>query len=819
MPAAPPANRLQRLGTLNKSTLGQRRKPAQRSTVRQRTCPCTDPRIEDDGEGHMVCKICFTQISESNIVADVTFQEDSRGAATVQGSLISESARHAKPSAAQRRIGGGERNALQEIEANGRRTLGTLCPKLGIPETMSNQALRMYTLAVGHNFSAGRRTDEVIGVCLYAACRRQKDNSVLLIDIAELLNINVFRLGEVYKSMCAELYLDPSGGVGTQYLVEVESLVMKYCRRLEFEPAPQATRLVAEDALKIIRRMKRDWISTGRHPAGLCGAAIILAARMNNFRRSVREVVYVAKIADMTLTKRVEEFRRTKSAALTVDQFRQYGVRLKHQHDPPALHTSQLKEQKFEERKRKRQAASEARDVIEISDDGSRASSRESSVTTPSPAPEEDSRRKHRRTSKKQSVTAAPTQQEPRRDADGFVIPPLPVDPSIGSEDEQPEKPKRGRRWKTPPEPIVITDEELATEAELELDINDALNDQEIVDSRNELEKAKDEERAKALAEQQKKDDAEKTRSRREAEGVTWLDGNELSSREEIAAEDLQAMFADDPEVLNCELSPAEQQIKEQIWIKHNEDWLRDQHEKALRIAIAGATRNAKSGKKKNKTGKRRRKGRMGDGTTLAEATTPIETPADANVAMLEARAPSGYSKFINYETLMKVYAQNSSSPSASASRRSTTLSANGTSEDHTPPTEGRADVRDGESASPTPAPRTQTVRLQSPPVTQQIDAAVTSSVSPVPRPTERTAPLSPPETQMQASAGAEEHESEGDPDDYVQDKLDYGSQEGTPFGWDSDDDREDIGEEDYQRALDPTGDFAMEDTFGEDYY
>ena len=77
---------------------------------------------------------------------------------------------------------------------------------------------------------------------------------------------------------------------------------------------------------------------TGRQPPALCGAALILAARMNNFRRSVREVVYVVKAGDGTVMRRLEEFRRTKAGRLTVSQFREYGERLKDTAEPPSVY-------------------------------------------------------------------------------------------------------------------------------------------------------------------------------------------------------------------------------------------------------------------------------------------------------------------------------------------------------------------------------------------------------------------------------------------------------------------------------------------------
>ena len=80
--------------------------------------------------------------------------------------------------------------------------------------------------------------------------------------------------------------------------------------------------------------MNRDWMTPGRRPAGICGSALILAARMNNFRRTVREVVYIVKVQEQTIFNRLEEFKGTESSTLTVDEFR--TIDLERYADPPA---------------------------------------------------------------------------------------------------------------------------------------------------------------------------------------------------------------------------------------------------------------------------------------------------------------------------------------------------------------------------------------------------------------------------------------------------------------------------------------------------
>jgi transcription factor IIIB subunit 2 len=64
--------------------------------------------------------------------------------------------------------------------------------------------------------------------------------------------------------------------------------------------------------------MRRDWIQTGRRPSGICGAALLISARLHGFKRTQKEIIQVVRICDVTLRKRLQEFSRTPSSNLTV---------------------------------------------------------------------------------------------------------------------------------------------------------------------------------------------------------------------------------------------------------------------------------------------------------------------------------------------------------------------------------------------------------------------------------------------------------------------------------------------------------------------
>ncbi|CDJ68688.1 hypothetical protein ENH_00056790 [Eimeria necatrix] len=76
------------------------------------------------------------------------------------------------------------------------------------------------------------------------------------------------------------------------------------------------TQTVAHTAVRLVQAMKRDWIATGRRPMGLCGAALLIAARYHDIQIDAEDVAVAVRISCPTLSKRLYEFRRTAVAQL-----------------------------------------------------------------------------------------------------------------------------------------------------------------------------------------------------------------------------------------------------------------------------------------------------------------------------------------------------------------------------------------------------------------------------------------------------------------------------------------------------------------------
>lgn len=60
--------------------------------------------------------------------------------------------------------------------------------------------------------------------------------------------------------------------------------------------------------------MKKDWIGYGRRPASLCGAALLISARIHDINVTTNEMKNVVHVCDETIRKRIIEFKETNIA-------------------------------------------------------------------------------------------------------------------------------------------------------------------------------------------------------------------------------------------------------------------------------------------------------------------------------------------------------------------------------------------------------------------------------------------------------------------------------------------------------------------------
>jgi transcription factor IIIB subunit 2 len=288
-------------------------------------CGCEDIR-SNDATGDAVCTNCGTVLEENLIVSTVEFTDNAAGGSSVVGQFVSSSCTKAFVST---NMHGYNKESREITLANGRRRISEIAARLKLGQHFIDSAHRLFMLAVQRNFVQGRKTIHVIAACLYIVCRREKAPH-LLIDFSDALQTNVYTLGSCFLKFSRLLNLKLP-------VIDPSLYIHRFAAKLELE---DKTHGVAMTALRLVARMKRDWIQTGRRPSGICGAALILSSRMNGFKRTQKEVASLLNICEETIRARLLEFEATPAADLTVEHFLQND--LDGEADPPALVRNRL---------------------------------------------------------------------------------------------------------------------------------------------------------------------------------------------------------------------------------------------------------------------------------------------------------------------------------------------------------------------------------------------------------------------------------------------------------------------------------------------
>lgn len=275
-----------------------------------RACPTCGGGESDYNEasGYTVCVNCGTVLEESTIVSTVEFSENAGGSSSVVGQFVSATSGKAYTAA-----GPGyalSRESREIAINNGKRHIQQLAGSLRLSQHYVDAAHRLFILALQRNFIQGRRTTHVVAACLYIVCRREK-SAHMLIDFSDALQINLYTLGSTLLKFTRLLSLQLP-------VIDPSLYIHRFAAKLEFgEMAPTVSRT----ALRLVQRMKRDWIQTGRRPSGICGACLLIAARVHGFRRTRSDVLRVVGVTDLTLRNRLAEFENTPSSLLSPEEF------------------------------------------------------------------------------------------------------------------------------------------------------------------------------------------------------------------------------------------------------------------------------------------------------------------------------------------------------------------------------------------------------------------------------------------------------------------------------------------------------------------
>ena len=231
---------------------------------------------------------------------------------------------------------GFSRQSRENTLASGKRRIQDVAALLRLGNHFVDAAHRLFTIAVEKNFVQGRRRAHVVAACLYTACRQEKSQH-MLIDFSDALQINVYTLGTCFLKFRRLLGLKLE-------VIDPALYIYRFAAHLDLDAKANE---VAMTALRLVARMKRDWIVAGRRPAGICAAALLIASRAHGFDRQNHDVTKILKVCGLTVMNRVKEFENTPAASQTLEEFHNDGSGQQDgsdEVDPPAFSKNRIRE-------------------------------------------------------------------------------------------------------------------------------------------------------------------------------------------------------------------------------------------------------------------------------------------------------------------------------------------------------------------------------------------------------------------------------------------------------------------------------------------
>lgn len=293
---------------------------------------CGSTELESDPtRGDTFCTKCGSVIEENLIVSELQFEEGSHGAANLIGRMVSSDANYKSLAAGTigNNLAVSSRESREITLENAKRRIKGIGQQLRLNNHCVTTAFNFYKMALSRRLTYGRRQNNVYAACLYMTCRIE-GTSHMLLDLSDVTQVNIFELGKTYLKLSNALCINIPPIDPCIYIV-------RFSNRLHKLIGTDANKVrdIELTALRLVQRMKRDWIHTGRRPSGLCGAALLVACRLNGIHCNIRDIIKIVQVCETTIRKRLAEFGDTQTGRLTLDEF--MTVDLEGEDDPPCF--------------------------------------------------------------------------------------------------------------------------------------------------------------------------------------------------------------------------------------------------------------------------------------------------------------------------------------------------------------------------------------------------------------------------------------------------------------------------------------------------
>ncbi|XP_063684076.1 transcription factor IIIB 90 kDa subunit-like [Bolinopsis microptera] len=291
---------------------------------------CGSTQVDEDGaHGYTICMGCGNVLEDQIIVSETQFAEGGSGRKHMMGALVTDDGSIIGGSALPNKFGC-HKNYQRRIVEEATRVMHCIANRLKLAQQHIDSAVMFYKMALSKRILQGKRKSHVCAACLYIVCRTEHTPHILL-DFSEIIRENMFQLLRVYTRLCNALCIKLPAADPCLF-------ISRYAQRLQLGDKSD---VICVTAMRLVSRMKRDWMATGRRPSSLCGAALVVSCRLHNCSRQISDIAKIVRNATATITKRLKEFSETPSSKLSIEEFE--NVDLGEEEDPPAFKALKIK--------------------------------------------------------------------------------------------------------------------------------------------------------------------------------------------------------------------------------------------------------------------------------------------------------------------------------------------------------------------------------------------------------------------------------------------------------------------------------------------
>ncbi len=178
-----------------------------------------------------------------------------------------------------------------------------LSSQLGIPRDVRETAALIYRKSLIKKLVRGRSIESVVAASVYLACRIHRIPRPLD-EIVTETNVDRKQVGHSVRQIVSQINISVP-------LPSIKDLIPRLSADLSLEGK------TVKKATEIINQAKEKFVTIGKSPGGIAGAALYIAGILEDDRHTQREIAKASRVTEVTIRNRYKELVRV--LGITID--------------------------------------------------------------------------------------------------------------------------------------------------------------------------------------------------------------------------------------------------------------------------------------------------------------------------------------------------------------------------------------------------------------------------------------------------------------------------------------------------------------------